>query len=205
MNSFLSHPSVSLTQDSIISERVVSPSAIGYLVVKLRLNSPIAEPLQDDEGQELDVYTIQRRVKRNDEQEEEFFRSRGDAEEVKTIAEYARAPHLPGVCFVSLSLFRAHTSSQLYFKETETVLTDEKSNRVVVPPLKITYMPKARLPHADADEAHLNTITEHTYKIQFQSSPNVGIFTWKVYVISDTFVGGEVTRDITISPSRLLT
>ena len=70
------------------------------------------------------------------------------------------------------------------------VLADEKSNRVVVPPLKIADIPKARLPG--------EAILKHdyrAYKIQFQSPPNVGIFTWKVYVISDTFVGGQVTRD----------
>ncbi len=80
------------------------------------------------------------------------------------------------------------------------VLADEKSNRIVVPPLKITDIPNTRLPNADADEALL----EHdyrAYKIQFQSPPNVGMFTWKVYVVSDTFVGGEVTRDITVSIS----
>lgn len=98
--------------------------------------------------------------------------------------------------------FRAHPPLNSLFQERKPswwiVLADEKSNRVVVPPLKITDIPNARLPHADADEALL----EHdyrAYKIQFQSPPNVGMFTWKVYVVSDTFVGGEVTRDITVS------
>ena len=101
-----------------------------------------------------------------------------------------------------LSPFRAHPPLNSLFQERKPswwiVLADEKSNRVVVPPLKITDIPNARLPHADADEALL----EHdyrAYKIQFQSPPNVGMFTWKVYVVSDTFVGGEVTRDITVS------
>ncbi|KAF8319200.1 Sec63 Brl domain-containing protein [Amanita rubescens] len=133
----------------VIGERVVSPSAIVYLVVKLRLKSPIAKAPQDDKKPELDVDAIKRRVKRNDEQEEEFLKSRGDAEESKTIAEYAHAPHWPGERKPSWWI----------------ILADEKSNRIV---------------------------------IQFQSPPNVGMFTWKVYVVSDTFVGGEVTRDITM-------
>ena len=37
-----------------------------------------------------------------------------------------------------------------------------------------------------------------SYKIQFQAPQNVGLFTWKVYVVSDTFVGDEAVRDITL-------
>jgi translocation protein SEC63 len=124
-----------------------------------------------------------RRVKQNEEQEEEFLKSRGDAEDVKgAVADYAHAPRWPGERKPSWWI----------------VLADEKSNRVVVPPLKITDIPYARLPHADADEALL----EHdyrSYKIQFQGPPNVGMFTWKVYIVSDTFVGGDINRDITVS------
>lgn len=37
-----------------------------------------------------------------------------------------------------------------------------------------------------------------SYKIQFQAPQNVGLFTWKVFVISDTFVGDEAARDVTM-------
>jgi len=112
---------------------------------------------------------------------------------------------LTGLAYVFSLFSRASIISTLsLFQERKPswwiVLADEKSNRIVVPPLKITDIPNTRLPNADADEALL----EHdyrAYKIQFQSPPNVGMFTWKVYVVSDTFVGGEVTRDITVSIS----
>lgn len=152
--------------------------------MKLRLKSPIARASQDNNRKlELDLDQSKRRVKQNEEQEEEFLKSRGDAEDVKgAAADYAHAPRWPGERKPSWWI----------------VLADEKSNRVVVPPLKITDIPYARLPHADADEALL----EHdyrSYKIQFQGPPNVGMFTWKVYVVSDTFVGGDISRDITVS------
>ena len=37
-----------------------------------------------------------------------------------------------------------------------------------------------------------------SYKIQFQAPQTVGLFTWKVFVISDTFVGDEAGQDITL-------
>lgn len=37
-----------------------------------------------------------------------------------------------------------------------------------------------------------------SYKIQFQAPQGTGDFTWKVQVISDTFVGEDVSRDISV-------
>jgi translocation protein SEC63 len=38
-----------------------------------------------------------------------------------------------------------------------------------------------------------------SYKLQFQAPPNVGLFTWKVYLVSDTFVGEESCQGISVS------
>lgn len=43
-----------------------------------------------------------------------------------------------------------------------------------------------------------------TYKLQFQAPPNIQTFTWKLCLISDTFVGEEVTRDISVSTVHCL-
>jgi hypothetical protein len=69
------------------------------------------------------------------------------------------------------------------------VLADEKANRVVVPPMKITDIPFSQ-PDSDRDY--------RSYKIQFQAPQAVGSFTWKVHLVSDTFVGEDVSRDITV-------
>ena len=148
-----------------ISHKTQSLASVSYPLRPLSIPSAsslpwaIAQPLQDDKT-ELGVDTIKRRVKLNDEQEEaeEFLKSRGDAEEANA--------HAPVVC---LHLFRTHTSSQLYSKEQKLpwwiVLADEK--RCYSSPLKITNIPKTRLPgpHADADEALLNTITRFSSKV----------------------------------------
>lgn len=39
-------------------------------------------------------------------------------------------------------------------------------------------------------------IDYRSYKIQFQAPQNVGLFTWKVFVVSDTFVGDEASQDV---------
>lgn len=36
------------------------------------------------------------------------------------------------------------------------------------------------------------------YKVQFQGPPNTGLFTWRVHIVSDTFVGEETSADITV-------
>ena len=69
------------------------------------------------------------------------------------------------------------------------VLADVKSNKVVVPPMKVTDVPVA-----DAGRG----IDYRSYKIQFQAPQNVGLFTWKVVVISDPFVGDEASRDVVL-------
>ena len=56
-----------------------------------------------------------------------------------------------------------------------------------MPPMKVTDVPVA-----DAGRG----IDYRSYKIQFQAPQNVGLFTWKVFVVSDTFVGDEAARDV---------
>lgn len=69
------------------------------------------------------------------------------------------------------------------------ILADDKSNRVVVPPLKINEVPFRRTGSSTDFRA---------YKIQFQAPQTTGLLTWRVYVVSDSFVGEEVVRDIAV-------
>ena len=69
------------------------------------------------------------------------------------------------------------------------VLADDKSNRVVVPPIKINDIPRS-----DPSKER----NYRCYKVQFQAPPNVGLFTWKVYLVSDTIVGGEACLPIAV-------
>ena len=60
---------------------------------------------------------------------------------------------------------------------------------MVVPPMKITDVPHADSKHPD---------TYRSYKMQFQAPPQAALFAWKLHVISDTFVGEEVSQDIEV-------
>ena len=74
----------------MIGERLVTPSAIVFLLVKLRVKAPgtsTSTPVQDAKS-----------VKKNDEIDEKFLNTRGDAEVMEgSGAGYAHAPYWPGV------------------------------------------------------------------------------------------------------------
>ncbi|KAF7775868.1 hypothetical protein Agabi119p4_4261 [Agaricus bisporus var. burnettii] len=156
----------------VIGERGVTPSSIVFLVLKLRI-SPPGKKVQ---RKELSVDETKRAIKYNEKQDDEFLLSKSEMEEFtneETVATSAHAPYWPGERKPSWWV----------------VLADDKLNRIVVPPFKVTDVP-----YANSDAEHERDY--RSYKIQFQAPQNVGMFTWKVYLVSDTFVGEDVTRDI---------
>ncbi|KAJ7636042.1 Sec63 Brl domain-containing protein [Mycena polygramma] len=157
----------------VIGERIITPSSIVYLVVKLRVTPPGAEPSQEEEVNAEDAKKSGRAA---EEREMAFLNSRKDAEDLQpgqVFSGGAHAPFWPGIRKPNWWL----------------VLADDKSNRVVVPPLKITDVPFRRTGDSTDFRA---------YKIQFQAPQNTGLLTWRVYVVSDSFVGEEPTREITM-------
>ncbi len=70
------------------------------------------------------------------------------------------------------------------------MLGDAKTNRFVVPPLRVTDVPFSD----PAKERNYRA-----YKLQFQVPAGVGLYTWKLFFVSDTYLTEEVTRDITVS------
>ena len=38
----------------------------------------------------------------------------------------------------------------------------------------------------------------HTYKLQFQAPQTAGMYTWKLFVVSDNFVDEDVVKDIVV-------
>lgn len=58
-----------------------------------------------------------------------------------------------------------------------------------MPPMKINDVPTSK-PDQDRDY--------RSYKLQFQAPNNIGLFTWKVYFVSDSFVGEDICVDIAV-------
>ncbi|EMD31768.1 hypothetical protein CERSUDRAFT_119351 [Gelatoporia subvermispora B] len=143
----------------VIDEKYVVPSSIVFLLVKLRLTPPFAE--------------AKREVQLEDEERDnEFLVSRKDAEDLSTgdlTSGWAHAPFWP-----------ANRKPSWWI-----VLADVKSQRVVVPPMKVTDIPSAEKGY-------------RSFKMQFQAPPSPGVFTWKLYLVSDTFIGEEISRDIVL-------
>ncbi|KAF6743039.1 translocation protein sec63 [Ephemerocybe angulata] len=156
----------------VIGERIITPSSIIFLVVKLRL----VPPGTSTEKKDLSVDETKRVAAANEKKDEEFLLTKGDAEDVpkgKTTTGWAHAPRWPTARKPTWWL----------------VLGDEKQGRVVVPPIRISD-----IPYADSESER----DYRTYKIQFQGPPSTGVFTWKVFVVSDTYVAEEANRDITL-------
>lgn len=81
----------------VIGERIVTPSSIVFLVVKLRLSPPSTSDVE----KELDVAELKQNNRRNEEKkDEEFLASRNEMEDLSpngTASGWAHAPYWPGV------------------------------------------------------------------------------------------------------------
>ncbi|KAI8984903.1 DnaJ-domain-containing protein [Trametes punicea] len=162
----LGHVEIVDASFKVIGERFVTPSAFVHLLVKLHL-----APLTKD-GRPVPLP----KPETNEKRDNEFLNSKKDTEDLPQggyVSGYAHAPHWP-----------ANRKPSWWI-----VLADIKSNKVVVPPLKITDIPVA-----DPQRG----IDYRSYKIQFQAPQTVGLFTWKVHVVSDTFVGEEASREVVL-------
>ncbi|KAF7356833.1 J domain-containing protein [Mycena venus] len=150
----------------VIGERIIVPSSIVYLVVKLRIAPLDALPAKREE---VDGEDVKRAARAAEEREMAFLNSRKDAEDLQPGQAFSGGAHAP---------FWPGTRKPHWW----LVLADDKSNRVVVPPLKVTDVPFRRTGDSSDFRA---------YKIQFQAPQNTGLLTWRVYVVSDSYVGEE--------------
>jgi hypothetical protein len=89
----------SFLKNTVIGERLVTPSAIVYLVVKLRLVHPMADAVVEG-PEETDVEVVKRELKRNEEKDSQFLIGQTDAEDLPDDARtsgWAHAPYWPAV------------------------------------------------------------------------------------------------------------
>ncbi|KAA1465883.1 DnaJ-domain-containing protein [Dentipellis sp. KUC8613] len=164
---------------NVIGERIVTPSALVFLVLKLRLTPPTSTSQSDGVTHVESVDSARANAKKDD----EFLNSPMDAEDIPNAADssgWAHAPYWPA---------RRRPGWWI-------VLADAKSNRLVVPPMKITDIPFSN----PARERNYRS-----YKLRFQAPPAVGLFTWRIHLVSDTFLGEDVVEDITLKTEDIST
>ncbi|KAF8590268.1 hypothetical protein K439DRAFT_1657419 [Ramaria rubella] len=164
----------------VIGERFITPGAIVQLVFKLRIRPPVAGAEQPN-GDASDPEKERRDAKFNDEHDQAFLVSKKDFEDIparEPLSGWAHAPHWP-----------ANRRPKWW-----AVLGDDKSNRVVVPPLQF-----ADLPYSDPHKIR----NYRTFKLQFQAPQGVGLYTWRIHFISDTFIGEDVSQDLTLKVEDL--
>lgn len=80
----------------VIGERLVTPSSIVYLILKLRIAPPTGTSVPQ---KELDVEETKRSVRLNEEKDMLFLNNRQDAEDLpaELANGFSHAPHWPGV------------------------------------------------------------------------------------------------------------
>jgi len=157
----------------VIDEKVVTPGAIVYLVLKLRLRPPevLATPREDRAIDSSEAAAS----KPNNDNETAFLLSRKEAEDLPKGAVtpgWAHAPHWPD------------NRKPGWW----VLIGDRRTDRVVVPPIRITNVPLSD----DGRPSH----NYRTYKMQFQAPPQVSIYPFSVHIISDTYIGEDAIRDV---------
>ncbi|THH16920.1 hypothetical protein EW146_g3795 [Bondarzewia mesenterica] len=155
----------------VIGERIITPSAYVLLVVKLRLSPPSDTPQENGEAKEEGGQTA---TEADVAKDEEFLNSNKDFEDLPPSAQgsgWAHAPYWPGNRRPGWWI----------------VIADEKLNKVVVPPMKI-----ADVPFSDPKSSR----NYRSYKLRFQAPPGVGLFTWRVHIVSDTLIGEDAVKDV---------
>lgn len=172
----------------MIGERIITPMSFVFLVVKLRILPPTAKPLVKEEKEKS----------KKDNTDEQFLLGRKESEDMPNGAHnggWAHAPHWPAVRRDNLHSDSLTRLTKYLYQNRKPgwwlILADPKIGRVIVPPMKITDIPIAD------GSAH----DYRSYKLQFQAPPVQQTplsLTWKLYLISDTFVGEEVSKDMTV-------
>ncbi|KIY71750.1 translocation protein sec63 [Cylindrobasidium torrendii FP15055 ss-10] len=153
----------------VIDERQVTPSAIVHLVLKLRLTSPLSPADSTPIPDDS--------AKANDKEDYKFLTTIKDVEDMPDLKpSFAHAPYWPSSRKPSWWI----------------VLADPKTQKLAaVQPMRIYDIPHvSELP---ASRPY------RTYKIRFQAPPSVGVNPWRVYIVSDSFVGAEVSTPITLT------
>jgi translocation protein SEC63 len=159
-----------LTELKVIGDKIITPGSYVNLVIKLRI-APPGSTVSAAERSKNDT------SEENQTKDEQFLLGREESEPLQSSATVplAHAPHWLGP-----------RRPQWW-----VVVGDDKIGRVIVPPLKL-----GDVPYSDVKLKR----NYRTWKMTFQAPPQIGVYSWRLRLVSDTYLGGEdYTRDLTVS------
>ena len=179
------------------------------MLFKVRLapsSSPPPSRAGSPEGAKSDITLVnengnsegEKKRDKEDEAEMEFLNDKKEAEpldpaDVASATGYAHSPYWPSVRpLLPLPLHKiTHPTPILQNRKPQwwVMVGDQKLNRVIVPPMKISDVP-----YSNPSKAK----NYRMYKLQFQAPPSEGVFTFQLHFVSDTFVGEDVRRHVVV-------
>ncbi|WEW54831.1 secretory subunit [Emydomyces testavorans] len=168
----------------VIGEKVISPSSLVQLVVRGRFVPP--GYMDVPKINEADLNDVDSDEDVGDATDRKGGKSKGAKAEKKEDEEIqpflAHAPYFA----------RDHSPRWHIF------LADLKADRMAVPPFTFTTFDKPIF-----DESGKPTFNMQTLKMQFQAPPQTGSFPFTLYVVCDSYIGFDTSRDIVLEVEDL--
>jgi len=152
---------------TVIGDKIITPGAFVNLVIKLRVTPPGSSVTADERSKSDSTPENQAR-------DEQLLLSREEVEPLdqNVMTPIAHAPYWIGP-----------RRPQWW-----VVIGDDKIGRVIVPPMKV-----GEVPYSDPTRKR----NYRLWKTTFQAPPQVGVYSWRIRFVSDTFLGGDdYTRDL---------
>lgn len=181
----LPHFVISKAFFKVVGERVITPSSLVQLVVKGRVIPPGSKNVP--EVNELDLEDID---PEEGDLEALHGRNSGKTRKVKkadgSIVEEKQEVIQPPLTYAPY-LPRDHSP------RWNTFLADPKQGKIAVPPFNFKTFDKPIY-----DEDGKPTYNVQTLRMQFQAPPQVGDFTFALHMISDSYLGFDTKKEITL-------
>ncbi|KAG8740640.1 secretory subunit [Ceratobasidium sp. 414] len=165
----------------VIGERIVTPNAIVNLVFRAQV-SPRVKSEADKEEKELSVDEAKAAAKTLEDRENAFLATRHDMEpvpegEAEEDVRYAHAPRWP------------ENRKPSWW----VMICNQPGDKVIFGPQKFNDIPEA------VSGSSGLSAKGRLYKLQFQSPPNVGMYAFRAVFVSDTFVGDDLSMDLSLT------
>ncbi|KAG0324408.1 secretory subunit [Dissophora globulifera] len=149
----------------VAGDNIITPGSLCTFILKVSAVSP-GDPVVEEESKS-DKEGVDALFEGEVDSEEDEDGNIKPRKESKAIAPSVHAPKFPG-------------EKKPYWW---IVLGDQKNNRIVVAPTKVTDV----------------TSTPKTIRIQFQSPPRAGEYSFNLFIKSDSILGSDILQDMTLT------